>query len=95
MMFFVPYVLFQPPMTIIIRKVGPTLFLGTIVITWAVIMIVRTVIIHWTPVANISIGYRIRQELGTASRPTRSPRCPGSRLFPRLRLPALLLVHSV
>jgi hypothetical protein len=40
-MFFVPYVIFQPPMTIIIRKVGPTLFLGTIVITWAAIMIVR------------------------------------------------------
>lgn len=40
-MFFVPYVLFQPPMTIIIRKVGPTLFLGTIIMTWAAIMIVR------------------------------------------------------
>lgn len=39
-MFFVPYVLFQPPMTVLIRKVGPTLFLGTIVMTWAVIMIV-------------------------------------------------------
>lgn len=39
-MFFIPYVLFQPPMTVIIRKVGPTLFLGTIVMTWAVIMIV-------------------------------------------------------
>lgn len=39
-MFFVPYVLFQPPMTVIIRKVGPTLFLGVIVVTWAVIMIV-------------------------------------------------------
>lgn len=30
-------------MTIIIRKVGPTLFLGTIVMTWAVIMIVSLV----------------------------------------------------
>lgn len=82
-------------MTIIIRKVGPTLFLGTIVITWAVIMIVRTAITHWIPVVNTSVGYRIRQELGTTSRPTRPPRYPGSRLFPRLRLPALLLVHSL
>lgn len=39
-MFFVPYIIFQPPMTILIRKIGPTVFLGTIVITWAVIMIV-------------------------------------------------------
>lgn len=49
LMFFVPYVIFQPPMTIIIRKVGPTLFLGTIVITWAVIMIV------WTPISSKEI----------------------------------------
>lgn len=40
-MFFVPYVIFQPPMTILIRKIGPRIFLSTIIITWAVIMIVR------------------------------------------------------
>ncbi|CAI7678954.1 unnamed protein product [Penicillium pancosmium] len=39
LMFFVPYVIFQPPMTILIRKIGPTIFLGTIVMSWAVIMI--------------------------------------------------------
>jgi hypothetical protein len=45
-MFFVPYVLFQPPMTVLIRKIGPTIFLGTIVMTWAVIMIVRQLETH-------------------------------------------------
>ncbi|KAJ5219679.1 hypothetical protein N7468_008883 [Penicillium chermesinum] len=40
LMFFVPYVLFQPPMTILIRKIGPTIFIGTIVMTWAAVMIV-------------------------------------------------------
>jgi hypothetical protein len=39
-MFFVPYIIFQPPMTILIRKIGPTIFLSTIIMTWAVIMIV-------------------------------------------------------
>ncbi|KAJ5469359.1 hypothetical protein N7539_008977 [Penicillium diatomitis] len=39
LMFFVPYILFQPPMTVIIRKVGPTLFLGSIIMTWAAVMI--------------------------------------------------------
>ncbi|KAJ5630254.1 uncharacterized protein N7484_010354 [Penicillium longicatenatum] len=39
LMFFVPYVLFQPPMTILIRKIGPTIFLSTIIMTWAVILI--------------------------------------------------------
>ncbi|KAF9883929.1 hypothetical protein FE257_002672 [Aspergillus nanangensis] len=39
LMFFVPYVIFQPPMTIITRKLGPTIFLGAIVISWGVILI--------------------------------------------------------
>lgn len=39
LIFFVPYVIFQPAMTIITRKLGPTFFLGTIVISWGVILI--------------------------------------------------------
>ncbi|KAJ5819594.1 hypothetical protein N7474_005185 [Penicillium riverlandense] len=39
LMFFVPYVIFQPPMTILIRKIGPRIFLSIIIISWAVIMI--------------------------------------------------------
>lgn len=39
-MFFVPYVIFQPPMTVIIRKLGPTYFLSTIIVSWGVVMIV-------------------------------------------------------
>lgn len=40
LIFFVPYVIFQPPMTIIIRKLGPTYFLGGIIVSWGAIMIV-------------------------------------------------------
>ncbi|KAL4976048.1 major facilitator superfamily domain-containing protein [Aspergillus desertorum] len=39
LMFFVPYVIFQPPMTVITRKLGPTVFLGSIVILWGAILI--------------------------------------------------------
>ncbi|KAL4965308.1 putative phthalate transporter [Aspergillus stella-maris] len=39
LMFFVPYVIFQPPMTVITRKIGPTLFLGSIVISWGAILV--------------------------------------------------------
>lgn len=42
LMFFVPYIIFQPPMTVIIRKLGPTLFLSSIIICWAAIMIVSS-----------------------------------------------------
>lgn len=37
--FFIPYVIFQPPMTVITRKLGPTLFLGSIVIAWGAILV--------------------------------------------------------
>ncbi|KKK26403.1 phthalate transporter [Aspergillus rambellii] len=39
LLFFVPYVIFQPPMTVITRKIGPTFFLGSIVISWGGILI--------------------------------------------------------
>ncbi|KAL4787065.1 major facilitator superfamily domain-containing protein [Aspergillus varians] len=39
LMFFVPYVIFQPPMTVVTRKLGPTFFLGSIVISWGAILI--------------------------------------------------------
>ncbi|KAJ6111495.1 hypothetical protein N7523_007556 [Penicillium sp. IBT 18751x] len=55
LMFFVPYVIFQPPMTIIIRKVGPTLFLGTIVITWAVIMIGTGFVKNWGQLVGLRV----------------------------------------
>ncbi|KAM0121424.1 hypothetical protein ACP6JC_001847 [Aspergillus fumigatus] len=39
LIFFVPYVIFQPIMTVITRKLGPTFFLGAIVISWGAILI--------------------------------------------------------
>ncbi|KGO76716.1 Major facilitator superfamily domain, general substrate transporter [Penicillium italicum] len=47
LMFFVPYVIFQPPMTVIIRKVGPTYFLGSIILCWAGIMIGMGFVQDW------------------------------------------------
>ncbi|KAJ5500712.1 Major facilitator superfamily domain general substrate transporter [Penicillium expansum] len=47
LMFFVPYIIFQPPMTVIIRKVGPTYFLGTIIVCWAGIMIGMGFVQDW------------------------------------------------
>lgn len=40
LIFFIPYVVFQPPATVILRKVGPRLFLAVIVISWGATMIV-------------------------------------------------------
>ncbi|KAJ5241769.1 uncharacterized protein N7469_000096 [Penicillium citrinum] len=55
LMFFVPYVLFQPPMTVLIRKIGPTIFLGTIVMTWAVIMIGTGFVKNWGQLVGLRV----------------------------------------
>ncbi|KKZ62320.1 hypothetical protein EMCG_00394 [[Emmonsia] crescens] len=39
LVFFITYIIFQPPMTAIIRRVGPRLFISLIVLTWGVCLI--------------------------------------------------------
>jgi hypothetical protein len=39
LLFFITYVALQPPATVILRKVGPRLFLPLIVVLWGVVMI--------------------------------------------------------
>ncbi|CAI7595445.1 unnamed protein product [Penicillium discolor] len=39
LIFFVPYVLLQPPMTVVTRKVGPRFFLGSIILSWGAILV--------------------------------------------------------
>lgn len=94
-MFFVPYIIFQPPMTILIRKIGPTVFLGTIVMTWAVIMIVCVPPIHPGQTLTSSIGNRVREGLGPAGRPASLVGRAGSGLLPGLRVSTVLLVYSM
>lgn len=45
LIFFIPYVLFQPPATVVLRKVGPKLFLSSITLFWGAVMIVSTSIL--------------------------------------------------
>jgi hypothetical protein len=42
LIFFIPYVLFQPPATVVMRKIGPRIFLSVITLLWGAVMIVRT-----------------------------------------------------
>lgn len=42
LVFFLPYALFQPPATVLIREIGPRRFLTCIVILWGAVMIVST-----------------------------------------------------
>lgn len=40
LLFFIPYVIFQPPATVIMRKIGPRKFLTTIVFLWGACLMV-------------------------------------------------------
>ncbi len=42
LIFFIPYVICQPPATVIMRKIGPRIFLAAITILWGGIMIVSS-----------------------------------------------------
>jgi hypothetical protein len=44
LVFFITYTIFQAPAVVVIRKVGPRIFLSAIVIAWGAVMIVSNAI---------------------------------------------------
>lgn len=61
LIFFIPYVICQPPATVIMRKLGPRKFLPTISVLWGGVMIVSE-LQHSQKGPNLiihSIGFRI------------------------------------
>lgn len=55
LIFFIPYVLFQPAATVMLRKVGPRIFLSAITIFWGATMIVsRVEAISSNHISNLS-----------------------------------------
>lgn len=53
LIFFIPYVLCQPPATVLIRKIGPRIFLSAITLFWGATMIVRRILeISYTMVSH-------------------------------------------
>lgn len=40
LIFFIPYVLFQPPAVVVLRKIGPRVFISLITLLWGGCMIV-------------------------------------------------------
>ncbi|KAH8807841.1 retrograde regulation protein 2 [Xylogone sp. PMI_703] len=55
LIFFIPYVLFQPPATVLLRKVGPRVFLSSIVVFWGACMIGFGFAPNW----EVMVGLRI------------------------------------
>ncbi|KAF1849622.1 MFS general substrate transporter [Cucurbitaria berberidis CBS 394.84] len=55
MIFFIPYIIFQFPANIVIRKLGPAVWLPSLVICWGAVTIGMGFVTHWTQ----ALGCRI------------------------------------
>lgn len=53
--FFISYVLLQPPATVVLRKVGPRIFLPTITLLWGATMICFGFVKVWTDMIPLRI----------------------------------------
>lgn len=96
LIFFVPYVIFQPPMTVLVRKLGPTYLLGSIIVAWGAIMVVSVFIGTALPSMILtSLGNGLFEELGRFYGDESPPWDYGSGFLPWLCLPVVLLVHAL
>ena len=55
LIFFITYVLFQPPATVLTRKIGPRIFLSTITLLWGSVMIAFGFVKHWSALAGLRV----------------------------------------
>ncbi|KAF1955205.1 MFS general substrate transporter [Byssothecium circinans] len=55
LVFFITYVIFQPPATVIVRKLGPRLFLSGIVIAWGAVMIGFGFVKDWVQLTALRV----------------------------------------
>jgi MFS family permease len=59
LVFFVTYVVFQPLATALIRRIGPRIFLSTIVITWGACLVVCSLTSAVCIILLTSLGLRL------------------------------------
>ncbi|KAJ9617094.1 hypothetical protein H2200_000815 [Cladophialophora chaetospira] len=55
LLFFITYVLLQPPATVVLRKVGPQRFLPTITVLWGLTMLCAGFVKKWTDLVAIRL----------------------------------------
>jgi len=55
LVFFTTYIVFQPPSTIIVRKLGPRIHLSVIVVLWGAVMIGMGFVKNWRELAGLRV----------------------------------------
>jgi hypothetical protein len=98
LIFFIPYVLCQPPATVLLRKIGPRVFLASITVFWGATMIVSYLVTHTSNLsktANKIPGHGFRQNLDYTCWPPYHTWRTRSWILPWLRIPVVMLVPSL
>src|SRR5271163_2725147 len=55
LVFFITYVLLQPPATVVLRKVGPRIFLPTIILLWGIVMVGMGFVKNWKTITGLRV----------------------------------------
>jgi sugar phosphate permease len=55
LLFFITYVLLQPPATVVLRKLGPRMFLPAITMLWGITMICFGFVKEWTDLLGLRL----------------------------------------
>ena len=55
MTFFVTYIVFQPPSTVVVRKIGPRIHLALITLLWGSCMIGMGFVRNWTDLTALRV----------------------------------------
>jgi len=55
LVFFITYVLLQPPATVVLRKIGPRAFLPSITLLWGITMICFGFVKHWSDMIGLRL----------------------------------------
>jgi MFS family permease len=98
LVFFFTYVFLQPPATVILRKMGPQIFLPSICIAWGILTIGFGFVHQWWEMIPLRLVLGVLEagffpgELNTPSLKLRRVILTS---IDRLRIPALLLVSTL
>ena len=72
LVFFISYTIFQPPATVLCRKIGPRVFLSTITLAWGIVMIGFGFVKGWEALVGLRLILGILEVNITHSVKTRS-----------------------
>jgi hypothetical protein len=95
LVFFITYTIFQIPATVIIRKIGPRIFLSAIVMFWGAVMIVSPHNSRHLPLLLTVSGFRLRPIMACHGWTAGCPWSSRGGLLSWLRLPSEYLVSAL